>query len=141
MEEVKRYYSDNFDYISSDQPTLSILTNIARHFAEWGYLRAAEKYNEIEYNRQRAEESVQNDLEKSAKEYVKDIPTFKDSCLMKAAFEDGWLSCKEQMMKEAVEGTVMDFSSNQPRPQVDVLLDPHKYHTSDKVRIIIVKEN
>lgn len=35
-EEVNRYYSDNFDYISSDQPTLSILTNIARHFAEWG---------------------------------------------------------------------------------------------------------
>ncbi len=34
-EEVKRYYSDNFEYISSDQPTLSILTNIARHFAQW----------------------------------------------------------------------------------------------------------
>lgn len=48
---------------------------------------------------------------------------------------------KEQMMKEAVEGTVMDFSSNRPRPQVDVLLDPHKYHTGDKVRIIIVKED
>ncbi len=35
-EEVKRYYSDNFEYLSSDQPTLSILTNIARHFAKWG---------------------------------------------------------------------------------------------------------
>lgn len=34
-EEVKQYYSDNFAYISSNQPTLSILTNIARHFAEW----------------------------------------------------------------------------------------------------------
>ena len=34
-EEVKRYYSDNFAYISSDQPTLSILTNIARHFTDW----------------------------------------------------------------------------------------------------------
>ena len=33
--EVQHYYSDNFDYITSDQPTLSILTNIARHFAEW----------------------------------------------------------------------------------------------------------
>ena len=69
IEEVKRYYSDNFDYISSDQPTLSILTNIAGHFAEWGYLRAAEKYNEIEYNRQRAEESVPNDLEDAAHSY------------------------------------------------------------------------
>lgn len=35
VKEVKRYYFDNFTYISSDQPTLSILTNIARHFAEW----------------------------------------------------------------------------------------------------------
>lgn len=35
VEEVKQYYSDNFAYISSDQPTLSILTNVARHFAEW----------------------------------------------------------------------------------------------------------
>lgn len=34
-EEVKRYFSDNFAYISSDQPTLSIVTNIAHHFTEW----------------------------------------------------------------------------------------------------------
>ena len=46
---------------------------------------------------------------------------------------------KEQMMKEAVEGVVMDFSSNQPRPQVDVYVDPNKYCTGDKVRIIIIK--
>jgi hypothetical protein len=45
VEEVKRYYSDNIAYISSDQPTLSILTNVARHFAEWGaeHLRDATK--------------------------------------------------------------------------------------------------
>ncbi len=36
MEEIKRYYSENFAYITSDQPTLSILTNIARHFYELG---------------------------------------------------------------------------------------------------------
>jgi len=35
MKEVQKYYSDNFDYITSDQPTLSILTNIARYFTEW----------------------------------------------------------------------------------------------------------
>lgn len=48
---------------------------------------------------------------------------------------------RSQMMQEAVEGTVMDFSSNQPRPQVDVYVDPNKYCTGDKVRIIIVKED
>lgn len=35
-EEVKRYYSDEYAYITGSQPTLSIVTNIARHFAQWG---------------------------------------------------------------------------------------------------------
>lgn len=35
-EEVKRYYFEKFYHISSEQLTLSILTNIARYFAEWG---------------------------------------------------------------------------------------------------------
>ena len=56
------------------------------------------------------------------------------------AYQLGEKGKEEQMMKDAVEGTVMDFSSNRPRPQVDILLDPHKYHTGDKVRIIIIKE-
>lgn len=51
--------------------TVNDVADLARHFAEWGYLRAAEKYNEVEYNRQRAEESVPNDLEEAAKEYAK----------------------------------------------------------------------
>ena len=36
MKEVQKYYSDNFDYITSDQPTLSILTNIAQYFFALG---------------------------------------------------------------------------------------------------------
>ena len=42
-EEVKRYYSENFSYITSDNPTLSILTNIARHFYELGRNARKEK--------------------------------------------------------------------------------------------------
>ena len=57
VEEVKRYYSDNFAYISSDQPTLSILTNVARHFYDLGCRRTSEKFDEIEYERQREEKS------------------------------------------------------------------------------------
>lgn len=49
-EEVKRYYSDNFAYISSDQPTLSILTNIARHFAEWQKEQLMKEAVEGEYD-------------------------------------------------------------------------------------------
>lgn len=36
MEEVKQYYSDNFDLINGDNPTLDIVTHIARHFFELG---------------------------------------------------------------------------------------------------------
>lgn len=55
------------------------------------------------------------------------------------AFFDGYSEAREDMLKDAVEATVMDFSSNQPRPQIDVRLDPHKYHTGDKVRIVVLK--
>jgi len=35
MQEVQRYYSENYEYITGNNPTLNILTNIARHFVEW----------------------------------------------------------------------------------------------------------
>ena len=60
-EEINRYLHEECS--DDDEPGIH---EIAEHFAEWGYLRAAEKYNEIEYNRQRAEESVPNDLEEAA---------------------------------------------------------------------------
>lgn len=47
--------------------------NIARHFYELGCTRTAEKYDEIEYNRQRAEESVPKDLEEAAMNYIAPI--------------------------------------------------------------------
>ena len=43
-----------------------MIEDVARHFYDLGCRRTAEKYDEIEYNRQRAEESVPNDLEEYA---------------------------------------------------------------------------
>ena len=83
------------------------------------------------------------ELLKLAKKNLTEIAQYKSPLSVTYAnrcFENGKQAMKEQMMKDAVEGTVMDFSSNRPRPQVNVLLDSHKYHTGDKVRIIIVKE-
>ena len=48
---------------------------------------------------------------------------------------------REKMLKDAVEGVVMNFSSNTPRPQIDVFVDPHKYCSGDKVKIVIIKGN
>lgn len=36
MAEIKQYYSDNFDLINGDNPTLNIVTHIARYFFELG---------------------------------------------------------------------------------------------------------
>ena len=44
---------------------------IAEHFYDIGCRRTAEKADEIEYNRQRAEESVPNDLEEAAERFSK----------------------------------------------------------------------
>lgn len=82
-EEVKRYYSDNFTYISSDQPTLSILTNIARHFTEW-------------------------QKERMMDEWLKD----RDGCFWDGV-EEGKKAMEEQMMKDAkeiitVQGSLME---------------------------------
>lgn len=63
-EEINRYLREECS--DDDEPGIH---EIAEHFAKWGYLRAAEKFDEIEYNRQRTEESAPNDLEEAASEY------------------------------------------------------------------------
>jgi len=97
VEEVQRYYSDNFYYITSDQPTLSILTNIARHFTNWqkeqmekNRLAACERQTKEEYDREVA--FVDEILGKENRR-----PTYSD------AIEYGMRLQKEQMLKEAVE--------------------------------------
>lgn len=84
--EVQHYYSDNFDYITSDQPTLSILTNIARHFAQWGaeHLRDSTKKvsEDLESEIEKAGEDVLRQAHKHNK--IFDIPQthFEDVQLM-----------------------------------------------------------
>ena len=49
--EIRRYLHEECS--GDDEPTVS---EIARHFCEFGLRKAAEMYDEIEYNKQRAEE-------------------------------------------------------------------------------------
>lgn len=71
------------------------LRDIARHFAQWGYLRAAEKYNEIEYNRQRAEESVPNDIEEAAMKFT---TTVKDhNAYTRQFFQEGYEQAEKDL--------------------------------------------
>lgn len=66
--EIDRFEDWMETYNQADYPTSFTTRDIARHFYELGCRRTAEKYDEIEYNRQRAEESVPNELEEAAEE-------------------------------------------------------------------------
>lgn len=103
--EINRYLHEECS--DDDEPGIH---EIAEHFAEWGYLRAVEKYNEIEYNRQRAEESVPNDLGEAALSRMRDpdmylsdavIDEFGDELLKMAQFGAEWQ--KEQDLAEMAQ--------------------------------------
>ena len=63
---------------------------------------------------------------------------------MAEVFKDGWNACKEQMMKEAVEGKVIDFryvgEIDYSSAKIVFTTIP-KLKEGDKVRIIIIKDN
>ena len=73
------------------------IRDIARHFYDFGCRRTAEKYDEIEYNRQRAEESVPNDLEEAAVDIA-------DALLSKP--KDYALSAKADYWNGVHDGTI-----------------------------------
>ena len=166
MEEVKRYYSDNFDYISSDQPTLSILTNVARHFAQWGAEHLANSNDEVVINGHKVEydkdkdaitmEAIPNDLEEAAWDCVLDsvdvnnpvlLPKYKELLTYLFIAVAKWQ--KEQMMQEAVEGWVAvdsDTVGNRrvtffPKEPVRDLLTKYKYWAATRPNYESVRLN
>lgn len=82
--------------------------------------------------------SLPSNLNKASEEYAFDVKAKPFGNLVKEAFKAGAQWQKEQMMKDAVEGTVHNFSSNKPHPTV--LVDAKGFNQGDKVRIIIIKE-
>ena len=62
---------ERITYYNGDTPNLLFdLKSIVCHFYNFGCKRTAEKYDEIEYKRQRAEESVCDELEEEIKTQV-----------------------------------------------------------------------
>lgn len=152
-EEISKKYAND----TTTMRTREQYAELARYFYDLGCRRTAEKYDEIEYNRQRAEESVPNDLEEYASRVgfdyadniVQESPGHRwNDHDVEYAYRDGIIAGakwqKEQMMKEAVEGVVsidvglvsreyFNFHSYDFNPA-------GKFKDGDKVRIIIVKE-
>ena len=59
---------------------------------------------------------------------------------MAEVFKDGWNACKEQMMKDAVEGEVIQDLKGVNRVKSFSKI-PEWLYFGDKVRLIIVKED
>jgi hypothetical protein len=124
IEEVKRYYSENFEYLSSDQPTLSILTSIARHFAEWG---AEHKQKDEQFPPLEGLDAIK------AKYYDDGF---------KNGFDEGVDEGKRLMMEDAVEADVniyRDLAAG--KSWAEFVVEKPPKNLGDKVRIIIVKED
>ena len=165
-EEIKRFVAE-YGYERSED--ILLIAIVARQFYELGCRRTAEKFDEIEYNRQRAEESVPNDLEEAAEEYLDKLfgkgrhqpfykelfiagakwqadhtPLPEDTVLFNKGVEEG----KRLMMEEAVEGTVIKtdkhtsvrYKSFYGTDRYFYGIADKQFKPGDKVLIIIVKE-
>lgn len=74
LDENIKHYIEDCGWEKDSTIPVSFVRQIASHFYDLGCRRTAEKYDEIEYNRQRAEESVPNDLEEAARKYQESVP-------------------------------------------------------------------
>ena len=110
--------------------------DLARHFAQWG----AEH---------RGSSETPKDLEEAAGEYEKKHTyqrydggglTPEYDATLAEAFIDGYILCKEQMMKEAVEHFVVgEIASSKGMPVIVHFCDDFKI--GQKVKLIIIKED
>ncbi len=167
--EIERYLLGNADFLIKEG-SKNVVQAIAHYFYDLGCRRTAEKYDELEYNRQRAEESVPADLEEAAWEYAPDLPSYnigggylppQSRNDLRTAFKDGAEWQKEQDEKEQADlftivaldaaqmakeqmmkGAVEGLFQNTPFPTI-CLDDCKDYNFKDnqRVRIIIVKED
>ena len=146
-EEIERYLSTEWELdedLNKDAPiyiydcTWDDLKILARHFAKWG----AEHFRDTTKMISGSSE-IPNNLEEAAEEYIKKGKYLPEGFVVRPAFIAGAKWDREQMMKEAVEGTVMATKCGDKYQQL-LITDWNSsdgLHNGDKVRIIIVKEN
>jgi hypothetical protein len=124
----------------------SVFLNLLNASQEYGYHKALEFVLSVLSDIEKSEKPVSNDLEEAADNHIRRVIdaaghpgwnwTTQD---IREAFIAGYNLCKEQMMKEAVEGEVVKDISNKLAVTAKINLDGFKF--GDKVRIIIVKED
>ena len=74
-------------------------------------------------------------------EYGVDFTPIETTLEYKVGFSEGKKREREQLLKDAEETYVVDYSSSlEPRPQVTVMLDPNKFASADVVKVVVIKE-
>ena len=104
------------------------------------YGKGFAKYGEMQPN---GSSEIQKDLEEAAEKFVgydMDCDELRDYEIGIAAFIAGYNLCKEQMMKEAVEGLICATITGANAISFLSPL-PKELTVGDKVRVIIVKED
>lgn len=169
-EEIERWWGEEYMKNSEGLPILPIVQGIARHFAQWGaeHLagvrkmietpvsdnldKAARKSAVAPFNFKLDEEHIyeypylpiaEQKFKEGAK-WQKDQDDRLVDIIYQQGIEKGKDDIKEQMMKEAVEGKVIDFryiSEIDYASAKIVFTTIPKLKEGDEVRIIIVKED
>ena len=177
MAEIKQYYSDNFDLINGDNPTLNIVTHIACHFFALGRqskqtgfpttdeemeaflathpnVEAPDKYKTPDWlfkQEQPACEGLEEEITTISKneyfdfsdwkaiarhfaQWQKERDKVKNTEIARRAI-DGY---KEEMMKEAVEGTIVNACYP---TKIETNSFYSKFEHGQKVKLIIIKED
>lgn len=103
---------------------------------------AAEEYAYRQYmNRCEGEDwsSSEQDFIAGAEWQASQMPMPEDTVLFQKGVAEGRRLEREDMLKDAVEGTVENWNPD-PNPEVTIPLNPDEFVSGDKVRIIIVNE-
>lgn len=137
-EEIERYLPK-----IPEEPYNEELRVFARYFAQWGaeHRGSSETLKDLEeaackYHRTHTDEVMDYDgYHNGNTKEVYDVTPGE-------SFIAGWMACKDQMMKEALEGEIFDYYDKDIcEHHLTILCTvPSRYKDGDKVRIIIVKE-
>ena len=156
LDENIKHYIEDCGWGKDSTIPVGFVRQIASHFYDLGCRRTAEKYDEIEYNRQRAEEQGSDGLEEEiSKKYANDTTTMRTreqyAELARHFAKWGAEQAREQMMKEAVDVHIAE-SFNPVSDNIDTFLHGFSctYEVKEStpymiagehVKIIFVKED
>ena len=121
------------DSLPEEKPSEDLNDEIKKFIEEYGYERGEDKLLIAIVARHFAEWQAEKCDEETSKLLYAERQT---------AYINGWHDCKEQMMKDAVEGFIICYNDDTYAVESCCLDNKeHHHHSGDKVKLIIVKQD